>query len=467
MEDLKDKRSWLTHDPRGRPFVETPWSFSFNEQTRRLPVYLRPSRPIHRRLVVYAVFLALMGTVFSWQVLGAFGVGLLATLAWTYRQAWLASGDWQIEQVRAQRSVVEGETAELSFRLTSRSRSVLPEMLIALNFPGSQNPQQTQWVGSSALPTGRIVTFSLVCDRGMGSFPVRPMHVVVRDPLGIFNLCLEAELDLTIEARPRISPINRFPMPQDGLLHNAGAFQTKRPGESCSFLGLREWRHGDGIRKIDWKRSLQGRQLMVKVFEADISSDVSLIFDLSAQSHSEFGGLSSLEAMRDAAVSLAAYFNAQQQRVQLLADDVLVPFGGGKLHRDLLVEQIMQLRAKSGSDFAEQLRNAVALLPSGSMACLLMGTSSCLATDLIELLLALESRRIELFIILFDSEQFARAVTKEANVDGQHLVTIHSFFRTLQTQASGEMGRLLAHLPERTFVIKPGDRLSEVMEQRA
>lgn len=458
-------RAFLDKNPDGVPFVDIFWNkSSHDELSVPAPGFLRPARSPIYLLILLAGAMFVIGFLGAFKAVAAVGLGIFGALLYCYWRVWRQSADWIVENLRYTESIIEGEEVELRFDLRSKSGTALPELEVSLQFNGSQYSIYRKAFASLG-ESQHQVKFTLQCDKGMGEYLVKPIYLTMRDPLGLFSLSLPIELDVFVEARPNIVPLYRFPQPDSGVSLNSGALKSKKPGESVSFLGLREWRVGDGIRKIDWKRSLQGRQLMVKVFESDVSTDVTLIMDLSSRAHSEFGKLSSIESMRDSAASLVDHFVGRQQRVQLFGCATHIPLGGGHQHRDLLLEQIADLKVEFIHDFAERLKEIPPLLPSGSMVCLMLGTSSCSLEDLLEFLLALEIKRVELFLILFDSERFAHAVTSQAQVEQASLATLQTFYRSVLGDTKGTLQKLVSQLPERTIVIGPEETLTEAVEE--
>jgi uncharacterized protein (DUF58 family) len=50
-----------------------------------------------------------------------------------------------------------------------------------------------------------------------------------------------------------------------------------KPGESVEFLGVREYREGDGMRKIHWRSSAKHGELITKQFELNVASTISFL----------------------------------------------------------------------------------------------------------------------------------------------------------------------------------------------
>jgi uncharacterized protein (DUF58 family) len=80
-----------------------------------------------------------------------------------------------------------------------------------------------------------------------------------------------------------------------------------RPGEGPSFFGLREYRSGDPIRKIHWPSSMRARALLVKEFEEDMHSALTIAIDNFRESVVETAEGSTLEVAVRAAATLANY----------------------------------------------------------------------------------------------------------------------------------------------------------------
>lgn len=80
-----------------------------------------------------------------------------------------------------------------------------------------------------------------------------------------------------------------------------------RPGEGSSFFGLREYREGDPIRKVHWPTSLRSRSLVVKEFEEDMHSSVTVLVDTYGPSVTGVGAQTNMETAVRVAATLANY----------------------------------------------------------------------------------------------------------------------------------------------------------------
>ncbi len=95
-----------------------------------------------------------------------------------------------------------------------------------------------------------------------------------------------------------------------------------RPGEGLNFFGVREYRHGDPIRKIHWPSTVRTRRVMVKEFEEDLHSSVAIILDTWKRSVTQTGPDTNLEVAIRAAASLANYMLVNGHPASLTYFDV-------------------------------------------------------------------------------------------------------------------------------------------------
>jgi uncharacterized protein (DUF58 family) len=126
-------------------------------------------------------------------------------------------------------------------------------------------------------------------------------------PFGLVNTRrkLRAESDLVVY--PLYFELMGAMFPFNKTFSGMTAAPGSRPGEGPSFFGLREYRIGDPIRKIHWPTTVRTRTVMVKEFEEDMHSSVTLLLDTSQGSLFKTGNTSNLEHAIRTAASLANY----------------------------------------------------------------------------------------------------------------------------------------------------------------
>lgn len=156
------------------------------------------------------------------------------------------------------------------------------------------------------LAAGRVETVSYACSAGRrGVYRFGSCAVESSSPFGLVNArrLVESGSDLVVYPLYYDLAGAMFPLRKSysGMTSAPGS----RPGDGASFFGLREYRHGDPIRKIHWPSSIRARTIMVKEFEEDVHSSVAILLDTSRVSVVTVAGDTNLEVAIRVAASLA------------------------------------------------------------------------------------------------------------------------------------------------------------------
>jgi uncharacterized protein (DUF58 family) len=456
----------LTLSPSGRRFEPVPWD-DLNEQLReKLPFYLRVSLNPGTLILGISLPLFVFALLLPSKSLGAFSAGLVAAILFAWNRAWRQSEVWEISRLSASSMVHEGEKIELQGTIHNKGRTPLEILVLRLQFEGSTDRERFLLVNHLAAGEKRRFKVEFMADRGMGHFKFQDVMVVTSDFLGFFALCLSTPCPLAVEVLPEEIPLDEIEVKVAGLTMHSGAFELGVPGDSVSFLGLREWQHGDSIRHIDWKRSQRQGELLVKTFEKMCATDATVLFDHRLGSHVEFAGMSSLEALRDSAVAVVRQLLRQQLRVQFRSLTHLVPFGGGKVQENLLTQVIMQQNLVPQGELSLLLSDSLASIPPDSMLILMLSSVGTIWKDLWEQLLVLNDRRVDIILIVVDAAAFERKAAQDANLDAEQ-VALMDFMKTVQPDfhATSDLDRLIRKISERTWILGPHTSIGNVMRE--
>ena len=125
---------------------------------------------------------------------------------------------------------------------------------------------------------------------------------------------------------PAFTPLHRFAMPVGRRCQTAGSASYSKVGESADLIGVRDYRDGDDIRRIDWPGSARTGSFVVKEFEENELKRVALIVDTFVEPASFWslrfrrrGPEERLEAALELAAALADYFSRGEAVVELFA----------------------------------------------------------------------------------------------------------------------------------------------------
>jgi uncharacterized protein (DUF58 family) len=168
-----------------------------------------------------------------------------------------------------------------------------------------------------------------------GAFALGPTRISTGDPFGLFRSSQEIAAEQTLIVLPMLFEIKSFLFPP-GLLPGGQVIRRKSPDITPHAAGVREYVHGDAMKRIHWPTSIRRNQLMVKEFEQDPQAEVWLYLDSQNDVHYEkpqhYDQLpiesnlfrrkpdfklppSSLEYSISITASLAHYFIAQRRAV--------------------------------------------------------------------------------------------------------------------------------------------------------
>ena len=123
--------------------------------------------------------------------------------------------------------------------------------------------------------------------------------------------------DLTTLPRPAQFDTDASARPSDGLI---GLHRSARAGEGNEFAGIRRFRAGDRMRRINWPRSVRTGELQVNSTWADLDIHVALLIDATDDfgvSEGIDGLASSLDGAVRAAGAIAEFYAPRGDRVSL------------------------------------------------------------------------------------------------------------------------------------------------------
>lgn len=110
-----------------------------------------------------------------------------------------------------------------------------------------------------------------------GDFQIPACEIALRSPLGLWVDHRRLALSTTLKMFPNLRRISRnlLPATRDRLAR-PGEHRRSRRGEGGEFHQLRDYRQGDGLRRIDWKASARVHRLIAREYEDE--QDQQLVF---------------------------------------------------------------------------------------------------------------------------------------------------------------------------------------------
>ena len=260
-----------------------------------------------------------------------------------------------------------------------------------------------------------------------GAFALGPTRIATGDPFGLFRRSREISPTQSIIVLPLIFEIRTFLFPP-GLLPGGRVIRRKSPDITPHASGVREYVHGDAMKRIHWPTSIRRNQLMVKEFEQDPQAEVWLFLDSQRNVHVEkshaldevpvesllFGRRpkfqlppSTLEYSISITASLAHYFLSQRRAVGFLTAGQtfsIHPAERSERQEAKILETLAFVEANGELSLAALVAAQASQLPQGSSAILITPTTR---TDLIAAVEDLQRRYLRPVVVLLEANSFS------------------------------------------------------------
>ncbi|PRW64413.1 DUF58 domain-containing protein [Actinopolyspora mortivallis] len=216
-------------------------------------------------------------------------------------------------ELTPQRVEVGGE-ASVRLRLTNTGGLPPSDPVVVDEVPhGLGGPVRYRLNG--LLPaSGGLVEYT-VRPRLRGVHRLGPARCRVEDPFGLVALDRHLAGTSRLVAVPEVVPLTGSPSWGEGGRENSG---TPRAGHGVDDATLREYRHGDDLRRVHWKTTARRDELMVRVTETPQHGATTVLLDHRSAAHRGTGNRSSLEWAVSAAASICLHLRGRGRRVRLV-----------------------------------------------------------------------------------------------------------------------------------------------------
>ncbi|HNQ05729.1 MAG TPA: DUF58 domain-containing protein [Tetrasphaera sp.] len=209
------------------------------------------------------------------------------------------------------------------------------------------------------------VLFS-VPTRQRGVIAIGPVRSVRGDPLGLLRRMREWTGAHTLYVHPATVPIEAS---TKGFLKDIEGVTTHDLASSdVAFHALRDYVQGDDLRTVHWRTTARVGRLMVRQFEETRRSHLLLILSVA---EADYADADEFEVAVSSVGSMALQALREERQVSVVAGRGRIRFATGAALLDQLAPLSTDGRAKPLRDLAA---DAVALVPSASMAALVTGS---------------------------------------------------------------------------------------------
>lgn len=205
---------------------------------------------------------------------------LIGGFVWTY---WVGRSLQLQRSSRVQRANV-GDIFEEGYEVINQSRLMAPwvEVVNDSNLPfASGSRVLTLFAGKQKR---HYLARTWLTRRG--AFTLGPTTISAGDPFGFFRYKKEIVSSQTLVILPMLFEVKSFVFPP-GLLPGGQVIRRKSTDITPHAAGVREYIHGDAMKRIHWPTSIRRNQLIVKEFEQDLQAEAWIFLDAQKKVHLE------------------------------------------------------------------------------------------------------------------------------------------------------------------------------------
>jgi uncharacterized protein (DUF58 family) len=208
-----------------------------------------------------------------------------------------------------------GAAAQVHLRLQNAARLPSSTLLVEDRLPYTLG-SRPRFILRRIEPNGNRRVAYRIRSEHRGRFEIGPLTLRSADPLGLFELSRSFTAQHTLTVVPRVQPLTAGTL--GALWSGRGeghAAYAAAAGEED--IGVREYRHGDDLRRIHWRATAHHGELMVRREERTWHSQCTILVDSRAGAHRGTGPAASYEWAVSAAASAAVHLLGQGYHVRL------------------------------------------------------------------------------------------------------------------------------------------------------
>ena len=187
-----------------------------------------------------------------------------------------------------------------------------------------------------------------------GIHHIGPLRVTVNDPLGLSEHERELAGGSRLIAVPEV--VHLTELPAGAGMGAAGDGSTRlRAGHGDDDSMLRQYRHGDDMRRVHWKSTAHRDELMVRAEERPWHGAITVLLDRRSAAHRGRGAQSSVEWAISAVASVTTHLHRHGHQVRLVTQDgqalsEATGWTGGGRDDDAVLDALAAVRPSTSRD---------------------------------------------------------------------------------------------------------------------
>jgi len=238
----------------------------------------------------------------------------VATLIFVGRARYRLSCERSLQPLR----VPVGQAARVTLSLKNAGRLPSSVLMLEDEVPYALGTRPRFVIDQIGPRWRREIEYTLRSDV-RGRFQVGPLSVRVCDPFGLI------EIDRAFAARHSLTVTPQVqPLPDGHLFGEWSGSGDNRPrafaAAGTEDVLIREYRHGDDLRRVHWRSTARVGELMVRREEQPWQTRATLLMDTRASAHRGSGPASSFEWLVTATASVGVHLSGQGYALRLVSE---------------------------------------------------------------------------------------------------------------------------------------------------
>jgi uncharacterized protein (DUF58 family) len=238
----------------------------------------------------------------------------VATLLFVGRARYRLSCNRSLQPVR----VPVGQPAHVTLELKNAGRLPSSVLMLEDRVPYTLGTPPRFVIDQIGPRWRREITYTLRSDV-RGRFPVGPLSVRVCDPFGLFEIDRAFAARHSLTVTPQVHPL------PGGHLHGEWSGTGDNRPRAFAAAGtedvlIREYRHGDDLRRVHWRSTARMGELMVRREEQPWQTRATLLVDTRDTAHRGSGPASSFEWLVSATASVGVHLSGQGYALRLVSE---------------------------------------------------------------------------------------------------------------------------------------------------
>ncbi|GAA0652827.1 DUF58 domain-containing protein [Salarchaeum japonicum] len=187
--------------------------------------------------------------------------------------------DLSVEREVSETDPARGD--EVAVTVTVRNDGgFLPDLRLVDGVPDALDVTEGSPRLATALRAGKEARFSYRVEASRGDHAFDGLTVVARDAAGSAEVetTVEADGDTAVRCVPELDDIGGFPLRAQATRH-VGRLTTNEGGTGVEFHATREYRRGDPLSRLDWRRLARTGELATVEFREERAGTVVLVVD--------------------------------------------------------------------------------------------------------------------------------------------------------------------------------------------